>query len=235
MKDQKNQQQPEVVETTEKKSIFFYPDVEYNRRERKKAIVLACVLVIFLAGMGLTIIVGSLKNPTDPMGWVMGLLMILMFLFAISLIPQAFKQHPVKKDPIIEVKPKEIVIYGETFKYADVKEARLTITLGPVGKKEENEKFLNSMLDKEPPANLTANLDFAVKDKGNKTKTLYTTIADAYEALVALYQAGFKHYTIVYSLKKLAKKGTYDIGQTKTETGATLSSLSKKERLKQLF
>ena len=78
-------------------------------------------------------------------------------------------------------------------------------------------------------------LDFAVPDKGTKLKTVYTTVADAYEALVALYQAGFKHYSIVYSMKKLAKKATYDIGQTKTESGNTLASLSKKERLKQLF
>ena len=92
------------------------------------------------------------------------------------------------------------------------------------------------MLDKEPAPNMTANLDFTVPDaKKGKTKTVYTTVENAYEALVAIYQAGYKHYTIVYSLKKLAKKGTFDIGRTKTENGQTLASLSKKDRLKQLF
>ena len=37
------------------------------------------------------------------------------------------------------------------------------------------------------------------------------------------------------SLKKLAKKATFDIGSRVTEQGETLSSLSKKDRLKQLF
>lgn len=224
-----------VNKPEEKKGVCFYPDIEFNKRERRKTIVLAVILLFFLAGMGATIIAASIQNTENPMGWLSGALMIVMFVFAISLIPNAFKQYPVKNDPIIEIKQREIVINGETFKYSDVKEARLTITVEPVGKKEENEKFLDSLLSKEPPAHITANLDFAVPDKGTKLKTLYTTVADAYEALVALYQAGFKHYSIVYSMKKMAKKATYDIGQTKTETGSTLASLSKKERLKQLF
>lgn len=224
-----------TTETNEKKGICFYPDIEFNKRERRKTLTLAAVLVVFLAGMGITIIAASLQNTSDPMGWISGALMLVMFVFAISLIPSAFKQYPVKKEPIIELKQRELVINGETFKYFDVKEVRLTITLAPVGKKEENEKLLNSMLDKEPPANVTANLDFAVPDSGNKIKTIYTTVADSYEALVALFQAGIKHYSIVYSMKKIAKKSTYDLGQTKTESGNTLASLSKKERLKQLF
>ncbi|MBE5742270.1 MAG: hypothetical protein E7360_02990 [Clostridiales bacterium] len=225
----------EVTKPEEKKGICFYPDIEFNKRERKKTIVMAIILMFFLAGMGVTIILASLQNQADPMGWISGALMLVFFVFAVSLIPNAFKQFPIKNEPIIEVKQREVVINGEEYKYADVKEVRLTITVEPVGKKEENEKFLNSLLSKEPPAHITANLDFAVPDKGNKLKTVYTTIADAYEALVALYQAGYKHYSIVYSMKKMAKKATYDIGQTKTENGTTLASLSKKERLKQLF
>ncbi len=222
-------------EQTEKKGICFYPDVEFNRKERKKTVVLAGVLIIFLLGMGISIVASSLSQEDAGMGMVSGLLMIVLFVFAISMIPSAFKQYPVKHEPIIEIKQRELIVNGETFKYADVKDARLTITLAPVGKKDENEKFLESMLGSEPPEHVTANLDFVVKDKGNKTKTVYTTIADAYEALVALYQVGFKHYTIVYSLKKLAKKATFDIGSRVTEQGETLSSLSKKDRLKQLF
>lgn len=85
---------------------------------------------------------------------------------------------------------------------------------------------------------MTGNVDFAVKaigKKGETTKTLFTTVADSYEALVALYQAGVKHYSIVYSLKKISKTSRYNLGEAVTEDGVKLSELSKKDRMKQLF
>ena len=78
-------------------------------------------------------------------------------------------------------------------------------------------------------------LKFVVPDKKGKLTTVYTTVCDGYEALLALYKAGFKHYSIVYALKKLARKSTYSLGNTKTSDGEPLSELSNKERRKQLF
>lgn len=233
-KNTSKQIQP-VEKPVEKEPVRFYPDVEFNRNERKKTIMLCAVLLFFLGGMGVSIIAAGIKNTENPLGWISGLLMVVLLVMVIAMLPSAFKQFPVKRIPLIELKPREITINGETFKQSDVKEVRLTVTLAPVGNKQENEKFLNSMLDKEPPANVTANLDFAVPGQKGKIRTVYTTIENGYEALLALYRAGYKHYSIVYSVKKLAKKATYDLGQTKTEDGKTLSSLSKKERLKQLF
>ena len=230
-----NKTQQPIETPVEKEPVRFYPDVEFNRGERKKTIILCIVLLFFLGGMGVSIIAGSIKNTENPMGWISGLLMVVLLVMVIAMLPSAFKQFPVKRIPLIELKPREIIVNGETFKQADVKEVRLTITLAPVGNKQENEEFLNSMLEKEPPKNVTANLDFAVPGQKGKIRTVYTTVENGYEALLALYQAGYKHYSIVYSLKKLAKKSTYDLGQSKTEDGKTLSSLSKKERLKQLF
>ena len=234
-KKQATPQEEKVEKPVEKGAVNFYPDVEFNKNERKKTIILCGVLLFFLCGMGISIIASALQNPESSAGWIPGLLMVVLFVMVISMMPSAFKQFPVKRVPLITLRPKEITINGETFKQADVKEVRLTITLAPVGNKAENEKFLDSILDKEPEAGVTGNLDFAVPGPKGKIKTVYTTIENGYEALLALYQAGYKHYSIVYSMKKLAKRSTYDLGQTKTEDGKTLSSLSKKERLKQLF
>ncbi|MBQ7373258.1 MAG: hypothetical protein IJW64_01680 [Clostridia bacterium] len=215
--------------------VNFYPDLAFNKKERKKTLVLSIILCIFLGGMGVTVFIPGLQNADNPMGWISGALMLFLLIFCISIIPGAFKQYPVKDEPIVTVTSKEITIMGVTYKHADVKNVRLTITVGAVGNKAENEKFLDSLVDKEPPANVTANLDFVVPDKKGKLTTVYTTVRDGYEALVALYKAGFKHYSIVYSLKKLARKSTYSIGNTKTSDGKPLSELSKKERKKQLF
>ena len=234
-KKQENLQPEKVEKTAEKTPVCFYPDIEFNKSERKKTIILCGVLLFFLCGMGIAIIAGGLQDAGNPAAWLPGVLMITLFVMVIAMMPSAFKQYPVKKVPLVTLTQREITINGETFKQSDVKEVRLTITLGSVGNKAENEKFLDSILDKEPEKGMTGNLDFAVPGPKGKIKTVYTTIENGYEALVTLYQAGYKHYSIVYSMKKLAKKSTYDLGQTKTEDGKSLSSLSKKERLKQLF
>ena len=135
---QKNVDAQPIEAQPEKKSVCFYPDIEYNKRERRRAIVLSGLLLIFLAGMGISIIVASLQNTENPSGWISGLLLLILFVMAVSMIPGAFKQYPVKKEPIIEVKPKEVVVFGETLKFSDIKDVRLTITLAPVGNKEEN-------------------------------------------------------------------------------------------------
>ena len=164
--------------------------------------------------------------------------MLIFVIIFLSMIPSSFKQYPVDGKPIIEILPKEVKINGESKKYSDILEVRLTITLDSVGNKQENEKFVDSLLSKEPEKHMTGNLDFAVKaigKKGETTKTLFTTVADSYEGLLALYRAGIKHYSIVYSLKKISKVATYNLGETVTEDGTKLSELSKKDRMKQLF
>ena len=226
-------------ETTEQKpreSAKFYPDVERNKKERLKAIVMSAILVFMLGGMGATLFIGGrIYSENSTMTFIMGALLIVVLVFAISMIPGAFKQNPVKNEPIIEITPREITVNGEKRKIADVLEVRLTITLEPVGKKEENEKFISEIAKKEPEKHLTANVDVAVRDKGDKSKTLYTTVKNAYEALIAFYNAGVKRYSIFYSMKKIVKKSTFDLGEAKREDGVKLSQISKKERKKQLF
>ena len=132
--NKKQPTQPEKVEkTTENKPVCFYPDVEFNRNERKKTIILCGVLLFFLCGMGLSIIVSAIQSPDNMGGLIPGILLVVLFVMIIAMMPSAFKQYPVKRIPLITLKPREITINGETFKQSDVKEVRLTITLAPVG------------------------------------------------------------------------------------------------------
>ncbi len=223
----------------EQQSVKIYPDVDFNKKERRKSLVYGALLLILMGGMGASIFIQGINNPeTGTVGYLMGAIMLIFVVIFLSMIPSSFKQYPVDGKPIIEITPKAITINGETKKISEILEVRLTITLASVGNKEENEKYVDSLLDKEPEKHITGNVDFAVKTvgkKGETTKTLFTTVADSYEALVALYQAGVKHYSIVYSLKKIAKTSRYNLGETVTEGGIKLSELSKKDRMKQLF
>lgn len=241
MSKEKNKIAAEAVkeETTEKKTVKIYPDIAYNKAQRWKSLVYTLLLAVLMGGMGLTIFIQGLKTPDgNSLGYISGAVMLVFLVVIISTLPSTFKQYPVKGDPIIEFDSKEITINGEKKKLSEVLEMRLTITLEQVGNKEANEKYVDSILSAEPPKHVTGNLDFAVKHfgkKGESSKTLYTTVADSYEALVALFSAGVKHYSIVYSLKKISKVSTYNLGETTTEDGAKLSDLSKKDRMKQLY
>lgn len=243
MKQKKTPATSEEVKSEEVKeeqqSVKVYPDIDFNRKERRKSLIYGALLVILMGGMGASIFIQGLNNPeSSTVGYLMGAIMLIFVVIFLSMIPSSFKQYPVDGKPIIEITPKAITINGEAKKISDILEVRLTITLAPVGNKEENEKYVESLLDKEPEKHMTGNVDFAVKaigKKGETTKTLFTTVADSYEALVALYQAGVKHYSIVYSLKKISKTSRYNLGEAVTEDGVKLSELSKKDRMKQLF
>ena len=214
----------------------FYPDVERNRKERGKTIIMAIILIFMMGGMGITLFIGGrIYSENGTITFIMAALMIVVLVFAASMIPSAFKQNPVKNEPIIEITPREAKINGETYKISDILEVRLTMSFEPVGNKEENEKFMQSLVDKEPEKGVTANVDVAVRDKGDKSKTLYTTVKNSYEALLAFYNAGVKRYGIVYSMKKIMKKSTFDLGNSETKDGIKLSQVSKKDRKKQLY
>lgn len=218
----------------EQHSAKFYPDIEFNRHERRKTLMLSAALLVMLGGMGVFVF-----TQQQTVSMIMGAVMLVILVLAVSTIPSAFKQYPVKNEPLIEVTPKEVTVNGKTYKISDIYEVRMTVTVPKTGStKEEREKFLDALCAAEPERNMTANVDFVLKNpSANKKKdeNLYTTVACAYEALLALYKAGCKHYKIVYSMKKLAKLSTYDLGETVTEDGVKLSNVSKKDRLRQLY
>ena len=220
-------------EKEEIKTAKFYPDVEFNKKERRKMFLYAVLLVFMLGGMTLVMFLSD-----QTMSIMSGVIMAFVLIVGVMMIPGGLKQYPVKNDAIIEVGPKEATIAGKTVKISDIYEVRLTITLAPVGTKEENEKFLDEIMKAEPERNMTANLDFTMKtpiDPKGREKEIYTTIANAYEGLLAFYKAGCKHYRIIYSMKKLTRVSTYNLGDTVAENGLKLSQISKKDRAKQLF
>ncbi|MBO4262660.1 MAG: hypothetical protein J5903_02620, partial [Clostridia bacterium] len=214
-------------------SAKFYPDIEFNKKERSKTVLLAVLLIFLMGGMSVMMFV----NSEAGFNWITGALMLVFVVLGVSMIPGAFKQYPVKNEPLIEVRPREAVITGKTVKISDIYEVRITYTVAPVGKKDENEKHLDEVAKTEPPRKVTANVDVVLKNvpEKSKDKVIYTTVADAYGALLAFYKAGCKHYRIIYSMKKLTRVSSYNLGDTVTEDGLKLSAVSKKDRRKQLF
>ena len=175
MKQKKTPATSEEVKSEEVKeeqqSVKIYPDIDFNRKERRKSLIYGALLVILMGGMGASIFIQGLNNPeSSTVGYLMGAIMLIFVVIFLSMIPSSFKQYPVDGKPIIEITPKAITINGEAKKISDILEVRLTITLAPVGNKEENEKYVDSLLDKEPEKHMTGNVDFAVKAIGKRAK-----------------------------------------------------------------
>ncbi len=218
----------------EKTSYKIYADLDFNKKERKKAVLMGVLLAIFLGGLGITMLITSITTR-DFLSSFMGILSLIIVAVMIGSIPASFKQYPITDKPVIEIDGKNLTVNGKTLKIQDVSSVKLTITVAPLQTKAENEKFLEELSVKRPEDGITGNIDFELKNPIDKSKVLYTTVANSFEALVALYMAGIKHYSIVYVMKKEVKECKFDLGNVELDNGDKLSSLSKKDRLKQLY
>ena len=93
MNQNKKQTAPQVNQVekpVEKEAVCFYPDVEFNRNERKKTVILCGVLFFFLCAMGISIIISAIQTPDNSSAWIPGILMIALFVMVVATMPSAF-------------------------------------------------------------------------------------------------------------------------------------------------
>ena len=208
----------------------FYPNLEYNRANRKKFFSL---MILLVACLGL--VVGLMVSIQQYMFAIFFAIIILM---ALILIPSAIKSHPVKAGvPLITVNNKDITAQGKTYKPQDIDFVHVTVILNPVSKlNSENKEYVKKMASKLPEEMMLGNVDIRLKKGLAKRgeEVIYTTVEDCIGALTALVGAGVKHYKIVFNLKKINETAQFSI--TKAETKKqSLSDVSQKDRMKQLL
>ena len=67
MKQKKTPATSEEVKSEEVKeeqqSVKIYPDIDFNRKERRKSLIYGALLVILMGGMGASIFIQGLNNP----------------------------------------------------------------------------------------------------------------------------------------------------------------------------
>lgn len=210
----------------------FYPNLDYNRQNRKKFFTL---IILLIACMG--VVVGLMVTIQQYLFAAVFGFIIIMTLF---LIPSAIKNHPVKSDvPVLSVQNKTFSVSGKTYNVSDIDMISVTVLLNPVSKiKDENLKYLQETAKKFPEEKMLGNVDVRLK-KGVAKKgeeVLYTTLEDCLGACVALVGAGAKHYSIYFNIKKLNEKAQFSITKVETQKQKiTLSEVSAKDRLKQLL
>lgn len=227
MQNVKKETETSNLAPTEK--ISFYADVEYNKSRRVRYIVL---LVLLFLVMGLMI--GTFVASKQ---WMFVIVLGAVLLIMASLIPTVLKNYPVKSDAVLTLVGREVFVQGKTLRTTDIEKVIVNIEVGAVSKnKDENKEFLKQVASTFPEEKLLGTVDLVLKSgpKVKKGETIYMTLSDSIGAVVALVNAGVKHYAIGFSLKKFYEPAAFSITKTEKQK-AKLTDVSAKERRRQII
>lgn len=227
MQNVKKETETSNLAPTEK--ISFYADVEYNKSRRVRYIVL--LLLLFLV-MGLMI--GTFVASKQ---WMFVIVLGAVLLIMASLIPTVLKNYPVKNEAVLTLVGREVFVQGKTLRTADIEKVIVNVEVGAVSKNnDENKEFLKQVASTFPEEKLLGTVDLVLKSgpKVKKGETVYMTLSDSIGAVVALVNAGVKHYAIGFSLKKFYEPAAFSITKTEKQK-AKLTDVSEKERRRQII
>jgi len=227
MQNVKKETETSNLAPTEK--ISFYADVEYNKSRRVRYIVL---LVLLFLVMGLMI--GTFVASKQ---WMFVIVLGAVLLIMASLIPTVLKNYPVKSDAVLTLVGREVFVQGKTLRTTDIEKVIVNVEVGAVSKnKDENKEFLKQVASTFPEEKLLGTVDLVLKSgpKVKKGETIYMTLSDSIGAVVALVNAGVKHYAIGFSLKKFYEPAAFSITKTEKQK-AKLTDVSAKERRRQII
>ncbi len=206
----------------------YYPNLEYNKSKRRTGLIMSILLFILMAGPTSVFV----ATKQYEFAWFFGIFLI----FPIFLIPSIIKNYPIKNEPSVIIKDKEIYIDKVNAKYKDVTLINVTIELPSSKLDSENNALLEKVKSEKPENVYFGNLDIVWKDAKGKKRVLYSHIENVIDALETLLSLGLKHYKITYSIKKKSVTCEYDIRkQFALEKEKTLQSTSVKNRRKQLL
>lgn len=207
---------------------IFYPNVEYNAKQRKKFFIFYVLMFVCLGG--LAIILFSTSGGTNMLSMLILFFMIMVVVLAI----QTFKNYPTKRLPLLTVEGKS-VIFGanDTVKISEIVSVSVLIDVPRVSKiQSENEAFLKKVSEKKPEEPMLGACDVTVRNpKNGKEIIKYAIVEDCIGCLDALLSIGVKKYRILYSMKKLSEEAKYKMGNYLSEEAQQLSEREKMEQL----
>lgn len=208
----------------------YYPNLPYNRSKKTKFFVLIVLLVVT---MGLFIGAMAIKSQWWGISFA-----VIILLFIGLLAPSVIKGYPTKPDvPEISIIGHEVITRNKSMRTNDIDKIVVTVLLAPVSKvPSENKAYVEELSKQFPEEPFFGTLDIYLKagPKVKKGETIYLTIEDVLSATVDLVNAGVKHYSIYYSLKKIYEPAKYTLTKTEKKT-AKLSDVSDKERRRQIM
>lgn len=224
--EEQNKIEAENNDSTAKK---YFANVEYNKAKRRKYFALYMLLLLSLG-----ILIGTFVALKQ--WWIVVLGGVIIMVFA-AFIPQMLRSYPVKNDaPSLIVDGKTVYIDGQAFRAADIENAKVIIELAPISKIDsENKKFVSEAAAKMPEEECFGSIEISFRPGvGKKGEVRVVTIEDCLGALVAMVDAGIKHYAIIFNMKKIYESARFSITKNDIKQ-AKLTDISAKERRKQIL
>lgn len=208
----------------------YYPNLEYNRSKKTKFITLSALLLVC---MGLFI--GAMVAAEQWWGL---LIAVFLLLFIGALVPSVIKGYPTKQGvPELVVYGHDVTVRDKQMRSTDIEKVVVTVLLSPVSKlAEENKAFAKEFAAAFPEEPCFGTVDIYLKPgpKVKKGEVIYLTVEDCMAAAVDLVNAGVKHYSIFFSLKKIYEPARFSLTKKEKQT-AKLSDVSEKDRRRQII
>ncbi len=210
----------------------FYPDLQYNRAKRKSYFMLLFLGLFLLGGTAAAFFV--MKQQ------MIGIIIAVLAVVALSTVPSALTNYPVKNKPLMQVDKNKVILYGkEEFKISDVLAVSVLIDVPQVrGTKEDKMQYLKKVASAKPTGPVVGTCDILVRDSKGKEVTKYNIIGDCIGGLEALLSSGVKKYRLVYYMKKLSQPARYGlniVGEGEKGEKKDLSTMNEKDKLMQLL
>ena len=208
----------------------FYPDIVYNKGKRRLYLLLLVLAVVLIGGVAAAFFV---LNQT-----IFGIIMLVFLVVAaITTLPSALMNYPIKNKPLIEVGDGKVRLYGkEEYKANSVLVASVMIDVPQIkGTKQEKMAYLNKIASQKPTEPVTGACDVLVKDEKGKEVTKYNVVFDCLGALQALLDMGVKQYRIIYAMKKMSVKARYKVYPTAKKTEEKVETMTEKDKMMQLI
>ena len=206
----------------------FYPNIEYNKKQRVKCLVLAAIALFFLLG---TIATFSIVDPKNKSVFLIAFGLIIV----VGLTIMVLKAYPTKNIPIIQIDEK-YVYYGKNTKVelSDIVKVKVNVMVPTNSRlKPEIEAELKAVANNLEMDEFFGDVDLVVNGKKGE-ETLYASVLDCVGALQALVDFGVKNYEINVFSGKVVVKSDYKIykNYNNQENGI---GISRKERFRQLL
>ena len=208
----------------------FYPNLTYNRSKRKTYFTFLILAAVLIGGAAVAFFI---------LGNVMvGLMFSVIVVLALTTLPSAMSNYPVKEVPLIEVNGTKVKLYDKTeYRVSEIIRVDVLIDVAPIkGTNEEKLQYLSELASVVPQEKITGACDIVVKNPKGKEETQYNIVNDCMGALQALVDAGVKKYRVIFSMKRLSVKAKFRLTQTGAEEKKeTLGEMSETDKLMQLM
>ncbi len=206
----------------------YFANIEYNRQKRRKALTLSLIAFILFGGMA------SVFFATKT--YIIGAMFLLGLIIPITALPSAFKNHPIKNEPIITFDGDSIILDKVTLKIKEISSIKVTIDLPPYEVTRLDFDAIEELKNRKPEDLYFGAFDIFVKNEKKNIKPYYTTIDHVIDALETAISLGLKKYAIFFVIKNNAIKSNYDmISLVKEKQKEEFSKSSKQSKTRQLI